>query len=147
MTTRDYRAASVESGNVDGYYDAPEGSGWVMFSVCMLGLAGMWNVIDGLLAIGSSHVYGVVRTYTFSDLKTWGWILLGVGLLELMAAFMVLSGSEFARWFGIAAAGINALAQLAFVPSYPFWALAMFTVDVLVIYGLAAYGGKRLRTM
>jgi len=34
---------------------------------------------------------------------------------------------------------------LAFLPAYPFWALAMFTVDMLIIYGLAVYGGQKLR--
>jgi len=58
---------------------------------------------------------------------------------------VLLSGSEIARWFGIAVAGINALGQLAFVPAYPVWGLLMFSVDVLIIYGLAAYAGKRLR--
>jgi hypothetical protein len=28
----------------------------------------------------------------------------------------------------------------------PFWSLAMFSIDVLIIYGLVAYAGKRLRT-
>ena len=28
-----------------------------------------------------------------------------------------------------------------FIHSNPFWALAMFTVDLLVIYALAVYGG------
>jgi hypothetical protein len=32
-----------------------------------------------------------------------------------------------------------------FVPAYPFWALSMFTVDMLIIYGLAVYAGPRLR--
>jgi hypothetical protein len=37
---------------------------------------------------------------------------------------------------------VNAIAQLLFIPSYPFWALAIFSLDVLVLYGLAAYGGR-----
>ena len=28
------------------------------------------------------------------------------------------------------------------IPAYPFWSLALLAIDVLVIYGLAAYGGK-----
>ena len=27
----------------------------------------------------------------------------------------------------------------------PFWSLAMFSIDVLIIYGLATYAGHRLR--
>ena len=26
------------------------------------------------------------------------------------------------------------------MPAYPFWSLAIFTLDVLAIYGLVAYG-------
>jgi hypothetical protein len=31
------------------------------------------------------------------------------------------------------------------IPAYPFLALALFSVDILVIYGLAVYGGHKLR--
>jgi hypothetical protein len=57
----------------------------------------------------------------------------------------LLTGSELARWFGIVVAGINAIGQLMFIPAYPLWGISMFAVDILIIYGLAAYAGKRLR--
>jgi hypothetical protein len=31
------------------------------------------------------------------------------------------------------------------IQAYPFWSLAVFTIDVLGIYALAVYGGKRIR--
>jgi hypothetical protein len=34
------------------------------------------------------------------------------------------------------------LAAMMSIPAYPFWSLALLAIDVLVIYGLAAYGGK-----
>ena len=43
---------------------------------------------------------------------------------------------------GIVVVSINAIAQLFFIPASPFWALAIFALDLLVIYGLAAYGGR-----
>jgi len=125
-------------------YGGARGEGFVVFAACMLGLAGIWNVIDGLLALGSSHVYGPNRTYVFSDLRTWGWILLVVGILQTVAAFSLMSGSEIARWFGVAVAGVNAIAQLGFMATYPWWAIAMLTCDILIIYGLVAYGGAQL---
>jgi hypothetical protein len=36
---------------------------------------------------------------------------------------------------------------LLFLPAYPWWAIAMFAVDLLVIYGLAVYAGSRLRAV
>ena len=28
------------------------------------------------------------------------------------------------------------------IPAYPFWSLTHVAIDVLIVYGLAAYGGK-----
>jgi hypothetical protein len=126
-------------------YGESKGLGWVTFATVMLGLAGIWNFVDGILAISSSHVYTVNATYVFSDLNTWGWIVMSLGIIEGLAALALLSGSEFARWFGIAAAGLNAIGQLMFIPVYPFWGIAMFSVDVLIIYALAVYAGHRLQ--
>lgn len=126
-------------------YGDPKGIGWVTFAAVMLGLAGTWNFIDGLLAIFSSRVYTDAAVYVFSDLNTWGWIVMILGIIEVIAALAIFSGSEWARWFGIFAAGLNSIGQLMFVPVYPWWAIAMFSVDVLIIYALAVYGGARLR--
>jgi hypothetical protein len=68
-----------------------------------------------------------------------------LGVIQLLAAFTLMGGSELARWFGIFAASINAIGQLMFVPAYPFWAISLFAVDILIIYALAVYGGRRLR--
>jgi len=54
-----------------------------------------------------------------------------------------MSGSQVARWFGVAAAAINAVGQLMFLHAYPFWSLALFAVCMLIIYALTVYGGVR----
>jgi hypothetical protein len=141
-TTQDYEL----QGSYVGDYDTPAaGGGWLMFATIMLGLAGTWNLFEGILAIASSRVYAGHETFIFSDLNTWGWIVMILGLAQVLAALALFGGSELARWFGIGVAGLNALGQLMFVPAYPVWAITMFAVDVLIIYGLAAYGGHRLR--
>ncbi len=123
-------------------YDEDRASGWLAFSGIMLGLVGAWNVFDGILALAQSKVYVAGTTFVFSDLRTWGWIVLVAGVLQVLAAFAIFTGSQVARWFGIGAAGVNAIVQLMFVPAAPFWALSMFAVDLLIIYGLAVYGGR-----
>jgi hypothetical protein len=140
MATRAYSGEGVRDYEV-------QGAGWLAFAGVMLGIAGTWNLIDGILAVANSKVFGVNHTYVFSDLRTWGWITLLLGVLQIFAAFAIFAGSEFARWFGIIAASVNAIGQLAFIPVYPFWGLTMFAVDVLVIYALVVYAGKRLRTV
>ena len=140
---RDYGSASGAYRTSDMDYVA--GAGWVGFAAIMLGFAGIWNTINGMLAIGSSRVFVNEQTFVFSDLNTWGWIIMVLGILQLIASFAIVSGSEWARWFGIIVAGINAIGQLYFLPAYPLWAMALFAVDILIIYGLAVYGGKRLK--
>jgi hypothetical protein len=123
----------------------PAGVGWVLFATIMLGIAGIWNFFVGIAAIADAHVYVANAHYVFSDLNTWGWIIMTLGICQVIAALTLLSGSEIARWFGIAAASVNAIGQLMFIPAYPWWGVAMFAVDMMIIFGLTAYGGSRLR--
>lgn len=130
----------------DAYYETePRGTGWVFFSAIVLGLVGTFSFIDGILAISSSKIFTANATYVFSDLHTWGWIVMVLGALAVVSAFALFTGSELARWFGIAIAGLNGIGQLMFVHANPWWSMAMFAVDILVIYGLAMYAGSRFR--
>jgi hypothetical protein len=80
--------------------------------------------------------------YILSNLNTWGWVTLILGAIQILAAYSIWNDNQFGRWFGIATAGLCSIAALMSIPAYPFWSLAIFTVDILVIYGLAAYGGQ-----
>jgi hypothetical protein len=119
-----------------------KGVGWITFAALMLGFAGTFTLIDGIVALSKSKFYVDGAVYVFSDVRGWGWIMLVLGACTLVAAFAVFGGSQAARWFGVALAGINAIGQLMFLPAYPWWAMAVFAVDVLVIYALVAYGGR-----
>lgn len=123
--------------------DETEGTGWLLFAGIMLMIAGVLNIIWGIAAIGESRFFALNATYILSGLNTWGWIVLIIGVLELLAAFSIWAGGQYGRWLGIFAAGVNAIAALMTISAYPFWALCLFGVDLLVIYGLAAYGGQR----
>jgi hypothetical protein len=120
------------------------GAGWVMFAGIMLLIAGVLNVIYGIAAIDNSKffVHATETQYILSDLNTWGWVTLIIGALEIIAAFSIWAGGGFGRWFGIFVAGISSIGALMSIPAYPLWSLAIFTIDILIIYGLAAYGGQ-----
>jgi hypothetical protein len=137
-------AASGRPASARATYSKAEerANGWLVFAASMLGIAGTFSVIDGIVALSRSKFYSANAVYVFSDLRTWGWITLIIGAIAVTAAFGVLSRSQFARWFGMVAAGVNALAQFMFVQAYPFWSMIVFAADVLVIYGLAVYGGR-----
>jgi hypothetical protein len=120
----------------------PEGAGWLMFAGIMLLVAGVLNVIYGIAAIGNSGFFINDTKYILSDLNTWGWVTLVLGALQILAALSIWAGNQFGRWFGIVGAGASAIGALLSIPAYPFWSLAIFALDILIIYGLAAYGGR-----
>jgi hypothetical protein len=123
-----------------GYVEPERGSGWITFAGVMLVMVAVLNVIDGIAAISKSSFYAADARYIVSDLRTWGWVMLALGVLQAVVAFGVWAGNQLARWTGIVVVSLNAIAQLMFIPAYPFWSLAIFAVDILVLYGLAAYG-------
>ena len=121
------------------------GTGWLAFAGMMLGLAGTFNFIDGILALANSKVFTANAVYVFGDLRTWGWIVLVLGVLQVVASVAIFAGSELARWFGITVAGLSAIGQLLFIQPYPVWSIALFAMDIVIIYALAVYGGSKLR--
>jgi hypothetical protein len=126
----------------DTAYRTPRGEGWVQFAVLMLAFAGTMTVIDGIVALARSKFYVGDAVYVFGDLRTWGWIMLVLGAIELFAAATAWSGSQLGRWLGVAAAALNGIGQMLFMQAYPWWSVVVFAADVLVVYALVAYGGR-----
>src|SRR5215467_4508430 len=118
------------------------GYGLVLFASILLLVVGCFNVIYGIAAIANSHVFVANAHFVFGDLKTWGWITLIVGILQLLAAAGILAGNQLARWFAVVMLGLNAIDQMFFVQAYPFWSLVIIAMDVVALYGLCAYGSR-----
>jgi hypothetical protein len=113
-------------------------TGWWIFAGIMLTIAGVLNIVWGIIAISESHFFTTTgATYVFSDLKTWGWITLGLGVIALLAGFSLFAGGEFGRWFGIFAAAFVGIDALLDIRVLPFWSICVFALCVIVIYELA----------
>jgi hypothetical protein len=143
MSTQDVgrQEAARTPRSAQGAYEEA-GGGWLLFAGIMLMLAGVLNVIWGIAAIDNSNFFVNDTKYIISNLNTWGWVMLILGVVQILAAFSIWAGNQFGRWFGILGAGLSSIGALMSIPAYPFWSLAVFAVDILVIYGLAAYGGQ-----
>jgi hypothetical protein len=122
------------------------GEGWLLFASIILGIVGALNIIYGIAAISDSSFFVGDTEFILSNLNTWGWVTLVLGALQLLAAVSIVRGGQFGRWFGIIAASLSVIAALLSIPAYPFWSLAVFAIDLMIIYGLAVYGGRGRRT-
>jgi hypothetical protein len=128
----------------DGYATAEDerGYGWVVFAGVLLLMLGTLNFIEGLAAIGNANFFVHNTHYVAGSLNTWGWIVLCIGVLEWAVGLGVFLKNQFSRWTGVVVLSANAIAQLLMMPAYPFWSLSIFTLDILAIYGLIAYGKR-----
>jgi hypothetical protein len=141
----EYASVGTQSSGVsDRTYAPPQaGLGWVTFAVVMLGIAGSLNVIYGIAAISNSSFYVGDAEHVISSLNTWGWVVLVFGVGQVVAAIAIWAETEFGRWLGVLLAAAGAIVHLIFMPASPFLALALFALDVLIVYGLVVHGGRR----
>jgi hypothetical protein len=122
------------------YHD--DRNGWLLFAGTMLVMISILNIIYGIAAIGSANFYVADAQYVISDLNTWGWAMVVIGVIQFSAASALLLGATWGRWIGIVSAGVNAIVQLLAIPGSPWLSLALFALDVLILYGLIVHGGR-----
>lgn len=117
------------------------GLGRAMFAAVLLLIGGVLNIIYGIAAIGHSRFFTQNAHYVFANLRTWGWVTLILGVLELVASFSLFGGGAYGRWFAIVVGCFAAIGALLSIPAYPAWSLAVFAVSVWIIYGLIVFEG------
>jgi hypothetical protein len=139
------RAQAADS-RVREYVDEATGYGWVLFAGTMLAILATLNFIDGVAAVSNSTFFTANAKFVISELNTWGWVLIGISVLQLLLAFGIWARVKGLRWIGVGVASLNAVIQLLFMPAYPFWSLCLFSLDILVIYGLVAHGARMDQT-
>ena len=115
--------------------------GFILFAGIMMIMVGIFQALQGLVAIFENEFYVATRNYLFEfDATAWGWIHLLIGLLVALAGWGLLSGRTWARAVAITLAVLSAIANFLFIPYYPFWSLLIIAVDVFVIWAIAAHG-------
>ena len=128
---------------LDGGYAEPP-SGWLFFAGTVLGVAGIMRIFDGIWAFRYDGAVpdGLEGALLGTSLSTYGWLWILVGIILILSSFAVLARSQFARWIGIIAGAVLAITAFWWMPYYPVWALTYVIIGVLVVYGLAAHGGR-----
>ena len=124
--------------------EAGDGSGWLLFAGTILGLSGLMRIIDSIWAFRyNGNLPDNLRDGVLgSNLNTYAWTWLIVGLILIVASVFVLSRSQVARWIGYFAAAIGALSAMTWMPYYPIWSLTYVAIFVMTFYALARYGGR-----
>lgn len=116
-------------------------AGLISFAAIIMVFAGGFQVFAGLSALLGNDIYTDTPDYVFQlNLTSWGWVHLTVGGIVFLAGFGMMLGQTWARVVGIVLAAASTIATFAFLPYYPFWAVVIIALDVMVIWALVAHG-------
>jgi hypothetical protein len=116
------------------------GRGWLVFSGIMLLLVGLFDVVNGIRAIGAQDT-AFDAIFWDNNIEAWGWFYLILGVILVVAGIAIFQ--QRARWamlVGVAAAGVGALLNMLWLFVYPIHSLITIIVCLLVVYGLVNYG-------
>ena len=109
-----------------------------VFAGVLLATMASFEILQGLSAVLEDDIFVRGLSYVYEiDVTTWGWITMLLGALGLAVGIGILKGQVWASSAGIGFAVLSALGQFAFMPYYPFWAMVIIAMDILVIWALA----------
>jgi hypothetical protein len=117
------------------------GTGRVVFTATMLLLVGTLNFIYGIGALDGANVFVDDQRYVLTDLNTLGWVLIVLGVIQLVGGLSLMAGNTYGRVIGIIGGSLGAIgALLSIGGSYPWWSLAIFLLCVYIVHGIIVYG-------
>ena len=117
------------------------GTGRVIFAACLLLIVGLVNIVYGIGALDDANVMVNDTRLVFSNLSTYGWVLILLGLFQVTGGFSLMMGNAYGRVIGIIAGSLGALAALVAIGgAFPWWNLGVFFLCVYVVHGIMIFG-------
>lgn len=115
--------------------------GWIWFAGMMMIMVGLFNVMNGLLAIvDDTHYIAAGQRLLMFDSTGWGWVHLIIGLVVVVTGIALAVGQPWARIAGVVLVMLNAFTQMAWIAYNPWWSLIVIAIDVLIIYAIIVHG-------
>lgn len=131
MTDSAARRGDLQAGS-------PWARGFSLFAAIIMMILGFLQFFQGLVAVvNGDEFYVTSPNFVFEfDVDAWGWTHLIVGAIVAAAGAFILTGSLLARGIGIFVASLSAILNFLWIPYYPWWGLALVTLNIFVIWGL-----------
>ena len=107
----------------------------------ILMLVGVFGMIQGIVGLLDNDLYVVTNKWLFEfDATAWGWGHILIGLVALCAGLGLFFGRVWAKVTAIIVAAFSMLANFAWLPYYPVWALLVIGFDLFVIWAVTVHG-------
>ena len=114
-------------------------TGWIMLAAIVMFSVGVYRVLSGISYLANSHKINDFTAGFFGD-NMWAWGIwdLAIAAIAIWAAFSLLSGGEFGRVIAYLWAILVIVNSFLIIGIAPWFAAAMLTLAVLVVYGLVS---------
>lgn len=117
------------------------GAGRVVFAAILLLIAGTLNILYGFGALDDANIFVDDTRYILDNLNTLGWVLIILGVIQLIGGFSLMAGNTFGRVIGIIGGSLGAIgALLSIGGSYPWWSLGIFVLCIYIVHGIIVFG-------
>jgi len=125
-------------------WDSPDAA-WPLFAGILLGLLGIFNIVEGLLTLANDRYGRLIGGNSFFFNQTgWGWLHLLLGLALLAVSVAMLMGFDWAPSIAVGLAGATAIFQMIYANIIPTWSLINVALAVLLLYILVIKGREML---
>ncbi len=117
------------------------GAGRAVFAATLLLMVGALNIIYGIGALDNASVFVNDTRFVFSNLNTYGWVLILLGVLQLAGGVSLIAGHALGKVIGVIAGTLGAVEALVSVGgSNPWWSLGIFALCIYIVHGILVYG-------
>jgi hypothetical protein len=100
------------------------------FAGLMLVVLGVFNVLDGIVLVRDGA--WAAEQFLLSDADTWGWVLIGFAVLQLLAGIRLL-GSGDGRTLALVLCAVGMVVWFALLFTIPFAALIGTAINFSII--------------
>ncbi len=114
---------------------------WVIFASALIGLGSISHFAAGLtMVLNTNYVLANSDFSSASDVKTLGWIQLGIAVLMVGSAWGVLARKTWARAIGVIFGVLTVVHGISNLELNVFWGLATILVGAAIVYALTVKG-------
>ena len=94
--------------------------GTTVAAACLLFVAGIVALLQGIAALADNDLLIVGVNYTFEfDVTTWGWIHIVLGIIGIAVSLGLFVGMTWARGMAFVIAALSIVANFLWMPYYP----------------------------
>lgn len=120
----------------------PAAGGWLLFAGSMVLIAAIASAVFGIAAVAGDDSFSDDELLV-GDLSAWGVFFLIVAAIQAVVALMIFARNPVGAFIGILGAMLSGTLALLTILAHPVLSAIVMAIDVLVIFGLWAYGLRR----